>query len=103
MPADSPNWGGERAGAGNPGGIPARVRERSGYVERLEQLEARAAAQDDRPGKTPRAISVMRQRMNFHLWRAGIVQKRVQAPGAENAATYKADLAELEYHLEKAD
>jgi hypothetical protein len=119
MPADKPDWGGARENTGpKPGAANTTTTERNGLVRRVANMEAQFADRDrlDASGqKTPKAISVMRLRMNFHMWQVSIFQKRLLAPGAaklpaqDNKADldryrqYERDRAEMERHLQLAD
>lgn len=103
MPTDAENngHGGVRP---NPGKHPTQaVRETAQEaLKRVTLLENQLAAADSGP-KVPKSLTVMRQRMAFHLWQAGIIQKRLTMPGAELQPGYRQDIAEMEHHLECAD
>jgi hypothetical protein len=106
--------GGAREGTGPKPGAPfKKTRDRSEYVGRLDNVEAELRAFAEREaqgttgirtegGKVPDGLSVMRQRMAFHLWQAGIIQRRLMQPNAEVSAGYKADVAEMERHMAAA-
>lgn len=100
MPAENPGWGGARE---NSGPIPGT---KSDITRRVAALEANN--RDDRKDVSgtvaPRALSVMRQRMNFHLWRFSVIQKKAAGPTGAIIREYTpAEDAEMERHLQAAD
>jgi hypothetical protein len=105
-PDASSNRGGARPNSGpEKGAVYATTNERNGLVRRVANLEAQFS--DDRKDTTgkvaPKALSVMRRRLNFHLARVADLQDVLSQPGASAMPSYRDDLAELERHLREAD
>src|SRR5580704_8736905 len=107
MPADKPGWGGTRDGAGTKEGPSVTTTERNGLVRRVANMEAQIADRDrlDASGqKTPKAISVMRLRMNFHMWQVSIIQKKAAGPDGKMIREYTpTEKADMERRLQLAD